>query len=111
MRTELSHGFSAGKFMHIVRTVVTNLRTGKTVQTSNTQSRAAFLRITQIVGNPEAEPPIPALIPIGKSTWWQWVRDGKAPAPVKLGPRTTAWKSSDISDLIDSLNATKAGGQ
>ena len=97
--------------MHIVRTVVTNLRTGKTVQTSNTQPRAAFLRITQIVGNPDAEPPILPLIPIGKSTWWQWVRDGKAPAPVKLGPHTTAWKSSDISDLIESLNATKAGGQ
>ena len=76
-----------------------------------TQTSTAFLRIAQIVGNPDAEPPIPALIPIGKSTWWQWVRDGKAPAPVKLGPRTTAWKSSDISALIDSFNATKAGGQ
>ena len=81
------------------------------MQHHNTQPSAAFLRIAQIVGNPNAEPPIPALIPIGKSTWWQWVRDGKAPAPVKLGPRTTAWKSSDISALIDSLNATKAGGQ
>ena len=88
-----------------------HLTSGETVINHNTQSRAAFLRITQIVGDPDAEPPIPALIPIGKSTWWQWVRDGKAPAPVKLGPRTTAWKSSDISDLIDSLNATKAGGQ
>ena len=97
--------------MHIVRTVLNHLRTGKTVINHNTRSRAAFLRIAQIVGNPDAEPPILPLIPIGKSTWWQWVRDGKAPAPVKLGPRTTAWKSSDISDLIDSLNATKAGGQ
>ena len=75
------------------------------------QASTAFLRIVQIIGNPDAEPPIPALIPIGKSTWWQWVRDGKAPAPVKLGPRTTAWKSADISALIDSLNATKTGGQ
>lgn len=75
------------------------------------QNSTAFLRIVQIIGNPDAEPPIPALIPIGKSTWWQWVRDGKAPAPVKLGPRTTAWKSADISALIDSLNATKTGGQ
>jgi len=49
----------------------------------------------------------PPLIPIGRSTWWQWVRDGKAPAPVKLGPRTTAWKSADILDLIDALNGTK----
>ena len=72
---------------------------------------AAFLRIAQIIGNPAADPPIPAIIPIGRSTWWQWVRDGKAPAPVKLGPRTTAWKSVDIAALIDSLNATKIGGE
>lgn len=75
------------------------------------QASTAFLRIVQIIGNPDAEPPIPALIPIGKSTWWQWVRDGKAPAPVKLGPRTTAWKSADISALIESLNATQTGSQ
>lgn len=77
----------------------------------NTQSGAAFLRVVQIIGNPDAKPPIPALIPIGKSTWWQWVRNGKAPASVKLGPRTTAWKSADISALIDSLNATKTGAE
>ena len=75
------------------------------------QASTAFLRIVQIIGNPDAEPPIPALFPIGKSTWWQWVRDGKAPAPVKLGPRTTAWKSADISALIESLNATQTGSQ
>jgi len=28
----------------------------------------AFLRLTQIVGDPKAEPPIPALIPVSKST-------------------------------------------
>ena len=77
------------------------------MQNHTAQPSAAFLRIAQIIGNPDAHPPIPALIPIGRSTWWQWVRDGKAPAPVKLGPRTTAWKSADILDLIDSLNGTK----
>ena len=81
------------------------------MQNRTTQASAAFLRIAQIIGNPDANPPIPALIPIGRSTWWAWVRIGKAPAPVKLGPRTTAWKSADISALIDSLNTTKTGGQ
>jgi prophage regulatory protein len=89
---------------------VFNNRRVKTLKINTPQPSAAFLRIAQIIGNPDAIPPIPALIPIGKSTWWQWVRDGKAPPSVKLGPRTTAWKSADISALIDSLNATKTGG-
>ena len=74
-------------------------------------TKFGYLRLRQIVGDTTSVPPIPPLIPIGKSTWWQWVRDGKAPAAVRLGPRTTAWKSSDIFALIDSLNATKTGGE
>lgn len=69
----------------------------------------ALLRIRHIVGDPKAFPPIPARVPVGKSTWWQWVRDGKAPAPVKLGPRTTAWNEWEIDELIDSLRVTNSG--
>jgi prophage regulatory protein len=46
-------------------------------------------------------PVILKIFPIGKSTWWQGVKDGKYPKPVKLGQRTTAWKVEDIKDLID----------
>ena len=84
------------------------------MQSRTAQSDAAFLRIAQIIGNPAADPPIPPRIPIGRSTWWQWVRDGKAPKPVKLSVRTTAWRSADIDALIATLNAgdaTKSGGQ
>ena len=42
-------------------------------------------------------------IPVGKSTWWQGVRDGRFPKPVKLGPRTTAWRVEDIRALITRL--------
>lgn len=45
---------------------------------------------------------IPGIVPISKSTLWAWVKDGKFPKPVKLGPRTTAWKVSEIRDWIDS---------
>lgn len=60
-----------------------------------------FLRLSQILGNPKAEPPTPAIIPVSKSSWWQGVKDGKYPKPVKLGPRTTAWRTSDIRALIE----------
>ncbi len=42
-------------------------------------------------------------IPVGKSTWWQGVRDGRFPQPVKLGPKTTAWRVEDIRALIERL--------
>lgn len=40
-------------------------------------------------------------IPVSRSTWWAGVRSGRYPAPVKLGPRITAWREADIQRLID----------
>ena len=60
-----------------------------------------FLRLTQIIGNPKADPPIPAVIPVSKSTWWEGVKSGRYPKPVKsLGLRITAWRVEDIRALI-----------
>ncbi len=49
-------------------------------------------------------PAILKVYPIGKSTWWQGVKDGRFPKPVKLGKRTTAWKVEDIKALIASFS-------
>lgn len=62
-----------------------------------------FVRIWQIVGNPKAEPPTPALIPVCRTTFLNGVKSGKYPKPVKLGERTTAWKVEDIRALIERL--------
>lgn len=59
-----------------------------------------FLRISQIIGDPTAEPPIPALVPVSRSTWTRGVKDGRFPAAVKLGPRALAWRVEDIRALI-----------
>ena len=40
------------------------------------------------------------IIPVGRSTWWKGVREGRFPKPVKLGPRTTAWRVKDIRQLF-----------
>ena len=43
-----------------------------------------------------------AYIPVGKTTWWEGVRFGRYPQPVRhLGPRVTAWKLSSIMRLIN----------
>ena len=61
-----------------------------------------FMRLRQIIGDPKADPPVPPLIPVGKSTWWAGVRNGRYPQPIRLGPRTTAWTVEDIRALIAS---------
>jgi predicted DNA-binding transcriptional regulator AlpA len=59
-----------------------------------------FLRLSQILGNPKTNPPIPPLLPISKSTWWVRVKSGEYPKPVKLGPKITVWRVEDIRSLI-----------
>jgi prophage regulatory protein len=59
-----------------------------------------YLRLAQILGNPKSTPPIPPLIPIGKSSWWEGVKTGRFPKPIKLGPRITVWRVEDIIALI-----------
>ena len=59
-----------------------------------------YLRLPQILGNPKAKPPIPAIVPVSKSSWWAGCKSGRFPAPVKLGPRTTAWTVESIRDYI-----------
>lgn len=54
-------------------------------------------------------PVILAHIPVGKSTWWDGVRSGRFPAPIRgLGPRITAWRAEDIHKLIKDLGETAA---
>ena len=62
-----------------------------------------FLRLPQIIGDPNADPPIPAIIPVKKSSWWNGVRTGRFPKAVKIGPRVTAWRVEDIRALIASM--------
>ena len=54
-----------------------------------------FLRLPQVL----------AIVPISKSAWWEGCRTGRYPKPVKLGPRTTAWRVEDIADFVRSLDA------
>jgi hypothetical protein len=77
----------------------------------------AYLRVFQIVGRDavtedqarmnrarkrgpkRARNAIPALIPVAPSTWWNWVREGRAPKPAKIGG-VTVWKAAQIRALI-----------
>ena len=66
-----------------------------------TQSTSGFLRVKDIIA-----PNGP--IPVSRSTWWQGVKDGRFPKPLKLGERVTVWRVDDIRDLIE--NGVKRDG-
>ena len=53
-----------------------------------------YLRLSQILN----------IIPISKSAWLEGCRSGLYPKPVKLGPRTTAWRVEDIRKLMERIN-------
>ena len=55
-----------------------------------------FLRLPQVL----------EIFPISKSSWWQGCKEGKYPKPIKLGPRTTVWRSTDIEKLVAEISET-----
>jgi predicted DNA-binding transcriptional regulator AlpA len=70
--------------------------------------QTGFLRLSQIIGDPKAVPPIPPIIPVKRSTWWAGVRSGIYPKPVKLGPRVTAWRAEDLRAWIENKRTQAA---
>jgi len=70
--------------------------------TNNPLPATGLVRLAQIIGDPKANPPIPPIIPVSKASWWNGVKSGKYPKPVKLSTRITAWNVCSIRRLIDS---------
>lgn len=61
----------------------------------------AFLRLPQVL----------ELIPIGRSTLWQMIKENRFPKQIKLGAKTSVWKASDVYEYIDRMSAgTNTGG-
>lgn len=61
------------------------------MQNESSLPAVGFVRLRQILN----------VYPVGASTWWRMVRDGRAPKPVKLGPATTAWKAAEITAFLE----------
>ena len=54
-----------------------------------------WVRAAQIVRN-RKHPDRPYMLDISIATLWRWVKDGRFPSPIKIGPNTTAWTTSSI---------------
>lgn len=56
----------------------------------------SLLRLAQIIA-PDGP------INISASSWWNGVKDGRFPRPLKLGPRTTVWSGAALNEAIRRL--------
>lgn len=63
------------------------------MKTTETQTPDRLLKLPEVLG----------CFPVSRSRWYQGVKDGEFPKPVRLGPGAVAWRESDITRLIDSL--------
>ncbi|BEP54046.1 MULTISPECIES: helix-turn-helix transcriptional regulator [unclassified Variovorax] len=57
----------------------------------------ALLRLPQVL----------KVIPVGKSAWWNGIREGRYPPGVKLSPRVTVWPSHEIQSIISASIAAR----
>lgn len=62
-------------------------------ETSYTLPETGFVRLPDVL----------KVFPVSRSTWWAGIKEGRYPAPVKLGVKMSAWRVSDIRALIDSI--------
>ena len=68
---------------------------------TQTLQAEGYLRIHNIIGCRRRG--ISPLLPVSRTTWLRKVKLGFYPQPVKIGPRTTAWKTRDIQALLHKM--------
>lgn len=54
---------------------------------------------------------IPDILPISESAWWAGIKAGKYPKLVKLGPRTSAWRESEIMQIVENGILEESDGE
>jgi len=66
-----------------------------------------YIRIRELATTPASgnKPGRQGRYPVAPATIWRWVKLGKFPAPVQLGPQTTAWPV----DVLDAWDAQHRG--
>lgn len=42
-----------------------------------------------------------AVFPVSRSAWWEGIRSGIYPPPVRIGIRSVAWRDRDIKRLVE----------
>jgi len=64
---------------------------------------AEILKYTALIKLPD----VLQLYPVSRASWYNGIKLGKYPPPIKIGPRSSAWRLSDINKLIEDVGAEK----
>lgn len=60
---------------------------------------AEILKFTALIKLPD----VLQLYPVSRASWYNGIKLGKYPPPIKIGPRSSAWRLSDINKLIEDV--------
>ena len=71
---------------------------GRSVALSSLNIRDSYLRLPQVL----------SIVPIGRSTLWLWVKEGRFPKPKKLGPAITVWHASQVAAWMDAVGGDES---
>jgi len=64
-------------------------------------------RVAELLGDPKAKPPRPALIPVALSTFYGMVADGRLPPGRYLGPACRVWSGRELNQFLNELLASE----
>lgn len=54
---------------------------------------AGYLRLSTVL----------KIIPVSKTRWYEGIKSGLYPKPVRIGPRTSAYRAKDIRGLVERI--------
>ena len=68
----------------------------------------ALVRVRQIIGDPNSEPPLPAYLSVSRSKFYALVRDGLLPPPVRLpGSTSSLWHLGSLRAAVALLTGSE----
>lgn len=73
---------------------IVSLEESMTQNNATTIPTTGFLRLKQVL----------QFIPVGKTAWYNGVKEGRFPKPIQLSARLAVYRAQDISDLIDRIS-------
>jgi hypothetical protein len=63
-----------------------------------------YSRLSTVIGDKKANPPIPGLFPMSKPSWYRGIKAGRYPKPVKIGPNMSAYANSKLNELMENID-------
>jgi prophage regulatory protein len=64
-----------------------------------------FARVSDIIGNRNADPPKPAFIPVSHTEWYRGIAAGRFPRGIKLSRKITVWPWEELHQLKARIEA------